>query len=251
MKTKPIPFFKKKTLPIFNLFPSQYLVFRLLKNHRFWVSLLILIGLALCFLSPLKVLFDQSFLVEHLQKYSCCAVAIFIALYIILTIVGVPGTILTLAGGIAFGLSWGTFWSVVGATLGAIGAFWLARYLLHDTINHKFGHHPALAKFKKAVQHQPLSFVLTIRFAPISPFNIVNFLFGLTPIHWIPYSLGTFIGIIPGTLAYTWLGVSGSRALQGEDSLSFFLALGILTLLSIMPMLLGKKISKSASLKSK
>jgi uncharacterized membrane protein YdjX (TVP38/TMEM64 family) len=189
----------------------------------------------LLYFSPLKLVFDQNFLVQHLQNYSCCAVGGFIIVYIILTIVGIPGTILTVAGGIAFGLSWGTFWSVLGATLGAIGAFWTARYLLHNWIEEKFGHHPALAKFKQAVKDQPLAFVLAVRFAPISPFNIVNFLFGLTPIHWIPYALGTFIGIIPGTLAYTWLGVTGAQAWQGGDRLPFFCALGILGLLSILP----------------
>ncbi len=122
-----------------------------------------------------------------------------------------------------------------------MGSFWAARYLLHDWIEKRFGAHPALVKFKGAVLDKPFSFVLAVRFAPISPFNVVNFLFGLTPIHWVPYSVGTFIGIIPGTLAYTWLGTSGSEAIAGGDRLPFFLALGFLTLLSIIPFLARKK----------
>ncbi|MBC6418975.1 MAG: TVP38/TMEM64 family protein [Prochloron sp. SP5CPC1] len=147
---------------------------------------------------------------EYLRANPCCVTIPFILVYAVVTVIGVPGTILTIAGGLVFGLGWGSLWSVIGATLGAMGSFWAARYL-------------------------------AVRFAPISPFNVVNFLFGLTPIHWVPYSLGTFIGIIPGTLAYTWLGTSGSEALAGGERLPFILALGFLTLLSIIPFLARKK----------
>ena len=92
--------------------------------------------------------------------------------------------------------------------------------MLKKKIN-KFNKQGKLAQFQIAILKQPLKFVLVIRLAPISPFNIVNFLFGLTSIHWLSYTLGTFIGIIPGTFAYTWLGVSGIQALSGSDRLFF------------------------------
>lgn len=211
------------------------------KLKRFGVAIALLICLALCIIGPFKVLFDQNFLVQYLQTYRYYAIALFLITYTIFTIVGIPGTLLTIVGGLVFGLFWGTFWSVVGATLGALGAFWTARYLLRDYTERKFSQHTALVKFNQAVIHQPIAFVLAIRFAPISPFNVVNFLFGLTPIHWIPYTFATFFGIIPGTLAYTWLGISGNRALQGSDRASFFLALGLLGILSVLPILAKKK----------
>ena len=212
-----------------------------LKSGRFWLAIALLALVLLCTVGPLKVLFDRDFLVQHLQAYQCCVIILFILLYIVLTVIGIPGTVLTIAGGVIFGLFWGTFWSVIGATLGALGAFWTARYLLRDCAKGKFGKHKALAKFNQAVLRQPIAFILAVRFAPISPFNVVNFLFGLTPIHWIPYTLATFLGIIPGTLAYTWLGLSGSEALRGGDRLPFFLALGFLALLSVLPICARKK----------
>lgn len=175
-----------------------------------------------------------TFLVEALP---CCLVLLFLSLYVVLTVVGMPGTVLTTVGGVLFGLSWGTFWSVLGATLGALGAFWTARYLLQDWLYQKFRHHPALHRLDQSVSRQPLSLVLTLRFAPISPFNLLNFLFGLTPIHWLPYTVGTFIGIIPGTIIYTWLGVSGKTAFSGGDRLPLMIALGLLTALSLLPYL--------------
>ena len=217
----------------------------ILKNYRLWLGILIIICISLCIFGPFKVIFDQDYLVQKIQSHGQWAALKFILTYIFLTIIGVPGTILTIAGGIVFGLVWGTLWSVVGATVGAVGAFWVARYLLHGWIKRKLGNHTALVKFNQAVIKKPLTFVLMVRFAPISPFNIVNFLFGLTPIHWFPYTIGTFFGIIPGTLAYTWLGVSGLEAWQGGNKLSFYLALGFLTLLSLIPLLTKKSCRNS------
>ncbi len=205
------------------------------KKFRIVLITVIISLLLLLIFSPLNVLFNKMFLVEYLQKNQCCVIIPFIIVYTILTIIGIPGTVLTVAGGVVFGIWWGTLWSVIGATLGALGAFWTARYLLRDYIKHKFGRHKALTKFNQAVKDKPIAFVLTVRFAPISPFNVVNFLFGLTPIHWFYYTIATFFGIIPGTLAYTWLGTSGVEALEGGDRLPFFLALALLTLLSLIP----------------
>ena len=212
-----------------------------LKNPKLLISFF-LIGLATAiFTTPLKQVFNQMFLVEYLQANKCCVIIPFIIVYTILTIIGIPGTLLTVAGGIVFGIWWGTLWSVIGATLGALGAFLTARYLLRDFIKQKFKNSKILTKCNQAITTQPINFVLAIRFAPISPFNVVNFLFGLTPIHWLSYTLATFFGIIPGTFAYTWLGTSGVAALDGKNNWSFFLALSFLTLLSIVPFLFKKK----------
>jgi len=62
--------------------------------------------------------------------------------------------------------------------------------------------------------------------------NVVNFLFGLTPIPLPHYALGTLIGIVPGTLAYTWLGASGVEALSGGDRWSLAIVLSLFALLS-------------------
>lgn len=217
---------------------------KLLKFPLFWLTLTLLGFLLLWWLTPVKVLFDQKFLEQQLQQLGNWAVGLFVLVYTIATVVGIPGTVLTVAGGAVFGIFWGTFWSVVGATLGAIGAFWVARYLLRDWAEQWFGRHKALQQFNQAVRHKPLNFVLAVRFAPICPFNLVNFLFGLTPISSVDYAIGTFFGIIPGTVAYTWLGVAGEIAIQGGDRLAFFLALGFLTLLSVLP-ILAKKIKGS------
>lgn len=212
-----------------------------LKNPRFWLAIALLCVLLLCCFGPLQVLFNQSFLVAQLKSLGNWAVFLFVLVFALTTAVGVPGILFPIVAGAVFGLFWGAFWSVVGATLGAMGAFWVARYLLRDWTECRFGSHKALHRLNQAVTDAPLTFVLAVRFAPISPFTVVNFLFGLTPISWVPYSAGTFIGIIPGTLAYTWVGVTGKQALQGGERLPLFLALGFLAILSLVPVLAHKK----------
>ena len=214
---------------------------RRLKTPRLWLAIALLAVCLLCCLTPCKQLLNEQFLVQQLKQWGNWAVCFFVLVYMVATVLGVPGTVITIAGSVVFGLVWGTFWSVVGATLGAIGAFGVARYLLRNWAVRRFGHHKALVRFNQAVMDKPLAFVLSVRFAPISPFNVVNFLFGLTPISWVDYAVGTFFGIMPGTLAYAWLGVAGKEALRGGDRLPFFIALGFLTLLSVLPLVMKKK----------
>ncbi|MBD1936308.1 TVP38/TMEM64 family protein [Microcoleus sp. FACHB-68] len=217
-----------------------------IKNPRIWLGIALAICLLLCALGPLQALFNYSFLVKQLESRGNLAVCLFVGVFALATVVGIPGVIFPVVAGAVFGLFWGTFWSVVGATLGAVGAFWMSRYLLRGWAERRFADGGVLHQLNVAITGNPFAFVVAVRFAPISPFTVVNFLFGLTPINWIPYSAGTFIGIIPGTVAYTWVGVTGNQVLQTGDRLPFILALSLLTLLSLLPVLARKKGFSSA-----
>ncbi|HEY9908249.1 MAG TPA: TVP38/TMEM64 family protein [Thermosynechococcaceae cyanobacterium] len=209
---------------------------------RAGVGLSLLTGLAVCVLSPLKELFNEVFLVESLNRWGDFAPLFFIVFSTIAIALGFPGNVLAVTGGAMFGLLLGTLLSVVGGTLGAIGAFWLARYSLHDWANRTFGHHRLLKRLNHAITQRPLNLVLAVRFTPISPFSLVNFLFGLTPVRLKTYAIGTFLGIIPLTLTYTWLGMAGKDAVSG-DRLTVFLPLGCLGLLSLLPLMTRRRIS--------
>lgn len=191
----------------------------------------------LCIFTPLKVVFNPWLFKDFIQQYEGYIEILFIAIYTGLTVIGVPGTVLTIVGGSLFGIWYGTMISVISATSGALFAFWTARYLFRDLAQRKFSQSKKLTKYQTAVLKQPFSFVLTTRLIPISPYNLVNYLFGLTSINWFDYTLATFIGVIPGSFAYTWIGKSGEMAMTGSDRLSFFLALTFLALLSLIPLL--------------
>lgn len=215
--------------------PWQQRILAVLRSKIFWgCGLVAALGL-LYWLGPLGILTDQERVTAWLQGLGPEAAVIFMGLYIVATVIGIPGTVLTLVGGILFGLVWGTLWSVMGATLGAIGAFWVARYWLHDWFACRFRRHPLLQRIHNWVMQDPFRVVLTIRFVPISPFNLENYLFGLSSIPLKPYIWGTLLGIIPGTLVYTWLGITGQQALGGEDPWPFVAALVSLGILSVLP----------------
>lgn len=217
----------------------------LTKNAIFRRSLFLAVALfillPLFIFTPLKTVFDVRLFKSFIQQYEGYVEIIFIAVYTGLTVIGIPGTVLTIVGGCLFGLGHGTLISIISATLGAWASFLTARYLLQDFAQRKFSKSKQLSRFQTAVLEQPFSFVLTTRLIPISPFNLVNYLFGLTTINWFDYTFATFIGVIPGSFAYTWIGVSGEEAMNGGDRLSFFLALTFLALLSTIPLVYKRK----------
>jgi uncharacterized membrane protein YdjX (TVP38/TMEM64 family) len=205
-----------------------------------WVGIGLTTLVLVCLLSPAKELFNEEFLVSEFKRSGGYAPLLFVLIFSIAISLGFPGNVMAIAGGALFGLFWGTIWSLVGSTLGAIGAFGLARYFLHGPIERQFGHHPMLRRLNRAIATYPFSIVLAVRFTPLSPFSLVNFLFGLTRIPLKTYAVGTLLGLIPLTLTYSWLGVTGQQLLQGGDRLPFFLALGMLTLLSVLPIFIKK-----------
>ncbi|NJN03215.1 MAG: TVP38/TMEM64 family protein [Leptolyngbyaceae cyanobacterium RM1_1_2] len=207
----------------------------IVRRKRFWILAGLTVILAVCCRDWLPLLLNQEALVQCLNIAEPWRSLAFVSAHIIATALGIPGTILVLVGGAIFGLVWGTLWSVIGATLGAIAAFALARYLLHNWFKQRFDQHPLFVRLNRIVGQRSLRCVLTLRLAPISPFNLVNFLFGLSAVPLRPYALGTFFGIIPGTLAYTWIGITGRQAIAGEKLWPLTLALSLLVLLSLLP----------------
>ena len=206
------------------------------------LMVLFLLGITIAFAKDwFPFLLDFERLSTTLETLGPGAGFMFMGLHIFATVVGVPGVILTMVGGICFGLVWGSLWSLFGATLGAIAAFGLARYWMHGWFNRNCGHYALLQSLNRMVRDRPLWFVLTVRFAPISPFNLLNFLFGLTKISLQPYTLGTFFGIIPGVIIYTWFGHAGYMALQGQGWIPLVLAGSALATLSAIPLLLRRQ----------
>ncbi|MEM7771180.1 MAG: TVP38/TMEM64 family protein [Cyanobacteria bacterium P01_E01_bin.6] len=192
--------------------------------------------------SPLRhLLLQPDEAIHKFQMMGIGAGLLFAFAHVVATVLWFPGSVLVIAGGAVFGIFWGTVWSVLGATVGAIIAFWLARYLLRDWVKQRFQNHPLLRRVNQTVRKHSLRCVFVVRFAPISPFTIINFVFGVTPIHVKPYAVGTFLGIIPGTLLYTWVGATGQQALHGENISSFLLAVALLTLLSLLPLLMRSR----------
>jgi len=209
---------------------------RILQHKLFWLALLVGLAIAL-YCGALPVSLDRHQLQGHFQ-HGDWGVVFFIVAHIIAAAVGLPGTLLVVVGGGVFGLLWGTLWSVIGATLGAIAAFYMARYLLRDWIEQRFARSRHLRRLNSTIGANSLVCVLVTRLAPVSPFSLVNFLFGLTQISLRPYAVGTLVGILPGTLLYTWLGITGVEVMRGGSMIPLGLAIAALLGLSVLPSLM-------------
>ena len=164
----------------------------------------------------------------------------FVALYALATVAFVPGAIVTLAGGALFGPIWGSVWNLTGATLGATLAFLVARYLAGDLVERRAG--GLLKRLIDGVDSEGWRFVAFVRLVPLFPFNLSNYVLGLTRIPFLHYVIATLVCMAPGAVAFTGLGHAGRGALTGEANTVRYglLALGLLAAIALLPRLIGR-----------
>ncbi|VAX14824.1 hypothetical protein MNBD_NITROSPINAE04-1270 [hydrothermal vent metagenome] len=185
--------------------------------------------------------FSREFISAFLDKIGAWAPVGFMAIYAVGTVLGVPGTILTILGGVIFGTILGTILVVTGATIGACGAFFVARVLARDFVEQKFGSAPWFKKFDEGIEREGLFFVLFVRLVPLFPFNGINFASGLTKVKFRDYLIGTAVGIIPGSFVFVYAASTAAEAAtEGKLSPELFVALLLLGFLAIVPILYKK-----------
>lgn len=205
---------------------------------RLLLSLLLIAGIATALFN--RDLFDINTIKESLDKLGIYAPIIFIGLYVIGTLFFFPGSLLTLAGGALFGPWLGTLYNLTGATLGATLAFMLSRYIGSEWVQQKAS--GILQKLLDGVEAEGWRFIAFVRLVPLFPFNILNYALGLTRIKLIPYMLTTWICMIPGGFAYTWLGHAGSEAASGSENTvqNILIAIALLAIVIYIPRVLKK-----------
>jgi rhodanese-related sulfurtransferase len=139
-----------------------------------------------------------------------------------------------------FGPLWGTLWNLTGATAGAALAFLIARYFGADLVARHAG--PRMQRLNDGVATEGWRFVAFVRLAPLFPFNLLNYALGLTRISFLTYLLATWVFMLPGAFAYTWLGHAGREALAGGDGLvrSITIALSLLAAFAFLPRIVRK-----------
>src|SRR6266550_7629930 len=131
---------------------------------------------------------------------------IFIALYVVATVFFIPGSVLTLGAGAVFGVALGSVCVSISATLGATAAFLVGRYLARDAIARKVERNERFAAIDRAVADEGWKIVFLTRLSPVFPFTLLNYAFGLTRVRLGQYVLASWIGMMPGTVMYVYLG---------------------------------------------
>ena len=140
--------------------------------------------------------------IESLGVY---APIVFIIGYALAVVAFVPGSLLTLAAGAIFGLAKGTAYVLVAATLGASGAFLVARHLARPAIERRLQGNERFAAIDRAVGGQGRRIVFLLRLSPAFPFNLLNYGLGLTRVRFVDYLVAS-VGMLPGTLLYVYYG---------------------------------------------
>jgi uncharacterized membrane protein YdjX (TVP38/TMEM64 family) len=139
----------------------------------------------------------------------------FIVIYILATVLFIPGSILTLGAGVVFGVILGSIYVFIGATLGATAAFLVGRYLARGWVSKQIENNPKFKAIYQAVAKEGLKIVLLTRLSPVFPFNLLNYSFGITQVSLKDYFLAS-IGMVPGTVMYVYIGsLAGSIATIG------------------------------------
>ena len=204
------------------------------------ILLVIAILIACVFIFDLHQYLDFSYIkskqqaiADYYQANPTQSILLFFLIYIAVTSFSIPGaSILSLLAGAIFGLVLGSILVIFGATIGATIAFWLARYLLGNSLQEKYA--DKLKTINEGVKKDGAFYLLTLRLIPIFPFFVINVLMGLTPMRTITYVLTSFFGMLAGTIIYVNVGTQ----LASLESVSGILTpkiWGAFILLAIFP----------------
>jgi uncharacterized membrane protein YdjX (TVP38/TMEM64 family) len=162
---------------------------------------------------------DPASVKVEVKQFGLWAPLVFMLLYAVGPSFLVPGAVMTIAGGLAFGTVWGSLYSMVGADVGAVVAFGAGRFLGKSFVQRVVGErfHEMLAKIAK----HGFQIIFYLRVVPVIPYNALNLLAGASPISFRDYLWASMIGMVPGTILFAFLG----DALWHPLSPKFFLAL--------------------------
>ncbi|MDA0577025.1 MAG: TVP38/TMEM64 family protein [Verrucomicrobia bacterium] len=143
-------------------------------------------------------------------------VIFFVGLYILASVLLLPGSILTLGAGAVFGVVVGSIAVSIGATLGATCAFLVGRYITRDWVTAKLSGNAKFTAIDAAVANAGWKIVLLTRLSPVFPFNLLNYAFGLTHVRLNHYFLASCVGMLPGTVMFVYIGsLAGDLASLG------------------------------------
>ena len=209
------------------------------------VAIAIVACIALFFLLPTHEFFSFEYVQQQRREIidlylanPVLFIAIYVVVYVVLTSLSIPSaTLLTLIGGAVFGLTTGTLVILFASTFGAVCAFILARYVLHDYVQEKFSKY--LHQINRGVAEEGAFYLFGLRVVPVVPYFVVNFVMALTPIRLWTYYWVTQISMLPGTILYVNSGKEIGQLESASGILSWSLILSLVAL-GVFPLVAKK-----------
>ncbi|MCX7951193.1 MAG: TVP38/TMEM64 family protein [Clostridiales bacterium] len=204
-------------------------------NIKKIISLVFIIAIVLTIVSlrqdMVKVLQNPYKVRDYIQTYRNFAILIYLFLSTIRSIFLLPAGVFAIISGLTFGNILGTLLTCVGVTLSGVLSYLISKYLAREFIlnilKKRFG------KINNILKKQGLFYIVTLRLIPIFPFDAVSFTAGIVNISFFDFTLGTFIGSLPGAFIYTYLG----NSLMDISSPNFKLAVLLVIITSTVPII--------------
>jgi uncharacterized membrane protein YdjX (TVP38/TMEM64 family) len=184
---------------------------------------------------------NKSYLQQIVEDNYLPSVVGYIVTYVLVVAFSIPGaTILTLCGGFLFGVMVGAMYVNAGATTGATLAFLFCRYVAGKWVQNKY--HDKLTTFNRELSENGYRYLLTLRFIPVFPFFLINILAGLTKISLRTFVWTTALGILPGSLVYTFAGSQLNEIESVADIFStrILIAFILLALFVLVPLIFNR-----------
>jgi uncharacterized membrane protein YdjX (TVP38/TMEM64 family) len=173
---------------------------------------------------------------DWIEGQGLLGAVVFVAVYIAATIVAVPGSLLSLGAGAAYGFWPGFALVSLASTLGATAAFLIARYVARGWVARRIADNPRFRALDDGVAAEGWKLVLLTRLSPIFPFNLQNYGYGLTQIPAMHYVLASWIGMMPGTMMIVYVGHAVGSVAKGRERTSAewtVLALGLVATIAV------------------
>ena len=171
-------------------------------------ALLVLAGLGL----PIREMAQSIF--GWIQENPNVSWLVFLGVYILATVLLLPGSLLTIGGGWLFGFVEGLVVVSLSSTLAASCSFLIGRYLARAWVEGKISEDARYRSLDRAIGERGFFVVLLTRLSPLFPYNLLNYAWGVSSVRLSRYVLASWMGMIPGTLLYVYLGAAASDVSQ-------------------------------------
>ncbi len=143
---------------------------------------------------------------SRMRETGAAGMVAYVGVYALATVLMVPGSLLTLLGGMVYGLGVGAALVVPASLLGATLAAVLGRTLLRSWVESKVADRPRIRALDRAIGREGFKMVALLRLSPVLPFTLLNYALGITAVPLGTYILASAVGMFPATIAYVYLG---------------------------------------------
>lgn len=178
---------------------------------------------------------DANDIRSWILSFGLWAPLMYIVIYTIRPLIFFPASVLSIAGGLAFGAWLGTLYTIIGATLGAMLSFYVAKTFGKSLIRKEWTGNAG--KIQSQMEQNGFFYVLLFRFIPVINFDLISYAAAFAKVRFTSFALATLIGIIPGTFAYNFL---GSSFVSGNPQI-ILLAIVVFGVLTVVPIIIRNR----------